>query len=97
MNILMQSSRPFTVFAHRLHAGGGVYSPTVRLPTTTFSLRANAVVREPEIQKFWSEAAVYEKLLESNTGVRVGSCIVCGERHTIVAISFTFGAQFACL
>lgn len=29
------------------------YSKTVNLPVTDFNQRANAVKREPEIQKFW--------------------------------------------
>lgn len=37
---------------------------------TDFSLRANSVVREPEIQKFWQERAVYETMASSNPGVR---------------------------
>ena len=30
------------------------YKDTVNLPQTDFSMRANAVVREPEIQQFWT-------------------------------------------
>lgn len=45
----------------------------MRLPTTDFSLRANSVVREPEIQKFWSEQQVYESLVQNNPGV---SCVL---------------------
>lgn len=30
--------------------------------------RANAVKREPELQAFWGEERIYEKLLEDNTG-----------------------------
>ncbi len=37
---------------------------TVNLPQTTLAMRANAVVREPEIQKFWEENKIYEKMLE---------------------------------
>jgi isoleucyl-tRNA synthetase len=40
----------------------------VSLPITDFSQRANAVIREPEIQKFWTEAKIYEQLAEENTG-----------------------------
>ncbi len=46
----------------------GPYSATVRLPTTSFNLRANAVVREPEIQRWWAESKVYEQLAEGNPG-----------------------------
>lgn len=47
----------------------GPYSATVRVPVTEFSMRANSVVREPEIQAFWAERAVYERLAEGNPGV----------------------------
>lgn len=30
--------------------------------------RANAVQREPELQSFWEEERIYERLLEENTG-----------------------------
>lgn len=30
--------------------------------------RANAVKREPELQAFWDEEGIYERLLEDNTG-----------------------------
>jgi len=46
----------------------GPYSATVRLPTTDFNLRANSVVREPEIQGYWSQHAVYESMLENSKG-----------------------------
>ena len=44
------------------------YKDTVLLPQTTFEMRANASKREPEIQKFWTENAIYETLAESNPG-----------------------------
>jgi len=40
------------------------YKDTVNLPQTKFNLRANAVQREPEIQKHWRTTQVYEKALE---------------------------------
>lgn len=48
----------------------GIYSSTVNLPVTNFQQRANSVVREPEIQKFWEENRIYEKLYESNPGTK---------------------------
>ncbi|PNH05372.1 Isoleucine--tRNA ligase [Tetrabaena socialis] len=48
----------------------GPYSATVRLPATEFSLRANSPVREPQIQQFWEQHAVYQSLLENGKGVR---------------------------
>lgn len=36
----------------------------VNLPSTSFSQRANAGIREPEIQKFWMDRRVYERNLE---------------------------------
>jgi isoleucyl-tRNA synthetase len=44
------------------------YSKTVSLPQSSFEQRANAVKKEPEIQKWWKEMGVYEKLSKSNPG-----------------------------
>ena len=41
---------------------------TLNLPSTTLAMRANAAVREVEIQKFWQENKIYEKMLEKNKG-----------------------------
>lgn len=47
----------------------GPYSPTVKVPVTEFSLRANSVAREPEVQQYWAQHHVYESLVEGNPGV----------------------------
>ncbi|MCO5558729.1 hypothetical protein L7F22_012315 [Adiantum nelumboides] len=47
---------------------GGKYKDTVDLPQTNFSLRANSVVREPEIQKMWEANKVLERVSEKNDG-----------------------------
>jgi len=39
------------------------YKETLNLPQTTLAMRANAVVRELEIQKFWQENKIYEKMI----------------------------------
>ena len=44
------------------------YSKTVSLPQTSFDQRANSLIKEPEIQKWWDENKVYESLSESNQG-----------------------------
>ena len=44
------------------------YKDTVNLPQTNFSMRANAIAREPEIQKFWREQSIYENLSRDNKG-----------------------------
>ncbi|MBD2190071.1 isoleucine--tRNA ligase [Pseudanabaena mucicola] len=44
------------------------YKDTVNLPQTDFSMRANAVIKEPEIQKFWQEQEIYEDLIHNNHG-----------------------------
>ena len=44
------------------------YKDTVNLPKTDFDMRANAVKREPEIQQFWAENKIYEKLSQNNPG-----------------------------
>jgi isoleucyl-tRNA synthetase len=44
------------------------YKETVLLPQTEFSMRANAVQREPELQAYWHEKGLYEKLANENPG-----------------------------
>ena len=41
------------------------YKDTLNLPQTTLAMRANATVREPEIQKFWEENDIYHKIIDS--------------------------------
>ncbi|XP_024996094.1 isoleucine--tRNA ligase, chloroplastic/mitochondrial isoform X2 [Cynara cardunculus var. scolymus] len=48
--------------------GDGKYKHTVDLPKTTFGMRANSAVREPEIQKLWDENQVFKKVSEKNNG-----------------------------
>ena len=43
------------------------YKETVNLPQTDFSMRANAVQREPELQQFWAENQIYEQLSQNNS------------------------------
>lgn len=45
-----------------------VYKHTIDLPKTTFGLRANSIVREPEIQKFWDDNEVFKRVVAKNTG-----------------------------
>nr|MCR5266582.1 isoleucine--tRNA ligase [Cyanobacteria bacterium RUI128] len=40
------------------------YKKTLNLPQTTLAMRANATVRELEIQKFWEENNIYNKITE---------------------------------
>lgn len=44
------------------------YKDTVNLLKTKFDMRANAVKREPELQKFWTENQIYENLSQNNLG-----------------------------
>ena len=46
----------------------GSYKDTVNLPKTRFDMRANAVKREPEIQQFWAEHQIYDRLSRENPG-----------------------------
>lgn len=46
----------------------GPYSKTVNLPQTPFQMRANSVVKEPQIQEFWEKNKIYETLSRSNPG-----------------------------
>ena len=44
------------------------YKDTVLLPKTDFSMRANAVKREPELQKYWNEKDIYQRQAQDNPG-----------------------------
>ncbi|KAL0457403.1 UNVERIFIED_CONTAM: Isoleucine--tRNA ligase, chloroplastic/mitochondrial [Sesamum latifolium] len=46
----------------------GKYKHTIDLPRTAFGLRANSVVREPEIQRLWDENQVFKRVASRNTG-----------------------------
>lgn len=46
----------------------GKYKHTVDLPKTTFGMRANSTVREPEIQRLWDENQVFAKVADRNNG-----------------------------
>ncbi|GJT63488.1 mitochondrial outer membrane protein porin of 36 kDa, partial [Tanacetum coccineum] len=50
--------------------GGSVatYKHTLDLPKTTFGMRANSSIREPELQKLWDENQVFKKVAENITG-----------------------------
>ena len=49
-------------------AGQISYKDTLNLLQTPFAMRANAKVREPEIQAFWTEQRIYERLSQQNPG-----------------------------
>jgi isoleucyl-tRNA synthetase len=61
--------------AGRKSGGGGddaaakrpknAYAETIVLPDTPFSQRANAVVREPELQAHWKETGLYQRLSDA--------------------------------
>jgi isoleucyl-tRNA synthetase len=46
----------------------GSYKDTVNLPKTNFDMRANAIKREPEIQKFWEDNKIFDRLSHENPG-----------------------------
>ena len=48
--------------------GAKSYKDTVNLPKTKFDMRANAAKREPELQKFWADQEIYDRLSENNPG-----------------------------
>jgi len=61
-----------TALAAKGGGGGGrkkkpknIFASTILLPETEFSQRANAIKREPEIQKFWKDYGLYDKLSET--------------------------------
>ena len=39
------------------------YKDSLNLPQTSLAMRANATVRELEIQKFWEENNIYDKII----------------------------------
>lgn len=41
------------------------YKDTLNLPQTTLAMRANAAVRELEIQRIWEEGAIYQKSIDA--------------------------------
>lgn len=46
------------------------YSDTLNLPKTTFSMKANLVEREPQMQKQWAKSNIYAKIRELRRGAR---------------------------
>ncbi|MDR6224780.1 isoleucine--tRNA ligase [Desmospora profundinema] len=44
------------------------YKKTLNLPQTDFPMRGNLPNREPEMQRWWSEERIYEKVRESRQG-----------------------------
>ncbi|VEU39823.1 unnamed protein product [Pseudo-nitzschia multistriata] len=65
-------SRTSTTLAAKGGGGGGrkkrpknPFASTIILPDTGFNQRANAVKREPEIQEFWKDYGLYDKLSET--------------------------------
>ncbi|PIA61466.1 hypothetical protein AQUCO_00300755v1 [Aquilegia coerulea] len=46
----------------------GKYKHTVDLPKTTFGMRANSIIREPEIQKLWDDNQVFKRVVDRNNG-----------------------------
>ena len=44
------------------------YKDTLNLLQTPFAMRANAKQREPQIQAFWAEQRLYERLSQQNPG-----------------------------
>lgn len=41
------------------------YKDSINLPKTTLEMRANAIMKEPQTQKFWEDNKIYEKSLEN--------------------------------
>jgi len=57
-----------TIFPCETVTEAKTYKDTVNLPKTQFDMRANAIKREPELQKFWAEHQIYERLSQDNPG-----------------------------
>jgi isoleucyl-tRNA synthetase len=56
------------VTANPAPSDASAYKDTLNLLETPFNMRANARVREPELQAFWSEQRIYERLCRDNPG-----------------------------
>jgi isoleucyl-tRNA synthetase len=56
----------YTIFPCETVTEAKTYKDTVNLPKTQFDMRANAIKREPELQKFWAEHQIYERLSQDN-------------------------------
>ena len=48
------------------------YKDSLNLPQTTLPMKANAAVRELDIQKFWEEINVYEKNIAQRVKTKAG-------------------------
>ncbi|MCB1881499.1 MAG: class I tRNA ligase family protein, partial [Gammaproteobacteria bacterium] len=44
------------------------YKSTLNLPKTGFPMKGNLAQREPEIQKHWESAGLYQKIREARSG-----------------------------
>ncbi len=44
------------------------YKDTVNLPQTTFEMRANSTKREPQLQQFWDDNEIYQRLSQQLPG-----------------------------
>lgn len=62
------------------------YKKTVLTPQTDFSMRANAAVREPEIQRFWEDHGIYRHQAADGSGevfiLHDGPPYANGDLHT---------------
>lgn len=72
LGFLKKRARGPVMAAKKAAEGGkkeeGKYKHTIDLPKTTFGLRANSIVREPEIQKIWEDNEVFRRVSEKNSG-----------------------------
>ncbi len=57
-----------TYLLQQVFTCAGIYKDTVNLPETIFPMRANAVKREPDIQRRWESKDLYSSLLHHNKG-----------------------------
>lgn len=68
------------------------YRQTLNLPRTDFPMKANLPAREPEIQKFWEDMGLYERIREKNSGrpkfvLHDGPPFTSGELHPGTAMN----------
>ena len=62
------SQSPPGAAGQRAAAAESPYKQTLNLLQTPFAMRANARQREPELQAFWAEQRIYERLSRRNPG-----------------------------
>ena len=68
-NAPLQQLQVRAVVQHLSFCAAGPYTDTVHLPHAKFTMRANSVQREPQIQKLWDQNQIYRGLVNDTSKV----------------------------